>query len=98
EEELHTLRAIVEYQLVVENHLRDFEPALGDIPTTGGPLAGVRKLLGSFVAQPAGTVGLRHNAGSDLGEHRIAIGMVPVVVRIEDVASRFIRGLLDGFD
>src|SRR5438445_417713 len=71
EQELHTLLAVVEHQLVIKNYLGDLKRTPGDVLAPGGTSAGVGELLGSIFPQPAGTVCLRNDAGAHLGEHCI---------------------------
>ncbi len=72
--------------------------ALGDILTSRGALAGVGELLGAIDAQQTRAVGLGDDVGAGLREDRVAISVVAVVMRVDDVADRFIGGLLDGRD
>src|SRR5438128_709416 len=73
---LHALLAVVEHELVVKDHVRRLERALGDVFTALGPLAGVLELLGAIDAQEPSAVRLGDDAGAFLGEHGIAIGVV----------------------
>ena len=98
EQKLAALGAVVEHQLVIEHEFGHLQMAVGDIRAARRTLAGVGEILGPVDAQNAGAVGLGDDAGADLGEDRVAIGMVAVVVRIDDIANRLVRGLLDGRD
>ena len=71
---------------------------VGDVLAARRPLAGLREFLRAVDAQQAGAVGLGDDAGPRLGEDGVAVGVVAVVVRVEDVADRLVGGLLDGRD
>src|SRR5207248_11146514 len=98
-EELDALAlAVVEDQLVVEDDVGHLQRAVADVLAAHRPAAGLGELLRPVDAQQAGAVGLRDDAGPVLGEDGVAVGVVAVVVRVEDVADRLVGGLLDGGD
>ncbi len=98
EEELDVLLAVVEHQLFVEEQVGHLEDALGHVLAPGLALAGICEFLGPVDPQEPAAIGLSHDARPGIGEHRVAIGMIAVMVRIEDVADRLVGGLLDGRD
>ena len=99
EEELDALLAVVEHQLVVEDDVRDLERAVARRPcgrsARGRP---PRTPCAPLIAQQPGAVGLGDDAGPRLGEDRVAVGVIAVVVRVEDIADRLIGRLLDRRD
>ncbi len=63
-----------------------------------GPLPASANSLGPSTRSRRRAVGLGDDAGAGLGEDGVAVGVVAVMVRIEDVADRLVGRLLDGRD
>ena len=97
-QELDSLLTVIEDELIIENEAGDFELAVGHILAAGGRFASLGKFLGTVDAQQSGAVGLSDDAGPCLTKHFVAVGVVTVMMGVEDVANRFIRGFLDGLD
>ena len=98
EQELDALLAVVEHELVVEDEVRHLEMLSRTSLRPIGPLPASANSFGPLTTQQAGAVGLGDDARALLGEDRVAVGVVAVMVRVEDIADRFIGGLLDGGD
>src|SRR5262249_975654 len=98
EEKLDALLAVVENELVVEDYAGNLEPTFGDIFSAGGRLARIGKFFGSADSQNLGTVGLSHDARARIAGYRVSKGMIPVMMRVKDVANRLVGGFLDGLD
>src|SRR5262249_19125174 len=98
EQKLDALLAVVEDEAVVEDDARHLQRALLDVLASRRAFAGLLELVGAVDAQQQGAVRLGDDAGSLLGKDRVAVGVVAVVVRVEDVADRLVGRLLDRLD
>src|SRR5262249_49151362 len=95
EEKIDPLRVILDHVLVVERDIDLMERTLGDIFAL---LGGILPLFRSAGFQEPGAIGLAADLGSFLGPYGIAVGVVPVMVRVQYILDRLVGRLLDGRD
>src|SRR5438105_15843901 len=91
-QELDSLLAVIEDELIIENEAGDFELAVGHILAAGGRFASLGKFLGTVDAQQSSAVCLSDDAGPCLTKRFVAVGVVTVMMRVEHIANRLVGG------
>src|SRR5262249_38543757 len=97
-QKLDPMLTVVQHQLFVEDEAGDLEVALGDVLPTGESLAGLSKFLRSLNSEEPGTVSLGDDARARLAEDRVAIGMIAVMMGVQDISNRLVCRLSDRLD
>src|SRR5260370_33924297 len=92
EKQLGALLLVLEDQLFIEDQVRRLEEAGGDVLAALLALARLLEFLGAVDAQEASAVRLGNDRRAGLGEDRVAVGVIAVVVLVENIANRLIGG------
>jgi hypothetical protein len=95
---LDPLLTVVENEFVVEEQNRLLEFGFLEVFAPGWPLGSISPVFGPIHLQDPCTFGLGYNGGALVSKDDVAIGMIAMVVRIDDVTNRLIGGFLDGFN